>query len=343
MSPKKRNKENKPLPAGWRYRYGAYYYRVPSGSEPHWDGKSEFRLAKTLHEAHQVFSSRIGYQDNVDTLAQLCDRYSIEVVPLKAPATRKSNNYSIKRIRKAFAENPVTAIQPTHIYQYKDFIGKSESQKKANLDLEVLSHMLTKAVEWGVVPRNVMANKGVVKFRLTARSNEVDTTELMNFAATLPRRLQLFISLALWTGRRKGELLRMTRFDVLEDGLAFTNNKPPYNRFTLEWEPETRAIIEELLSLPTYGGTHLFPTRNGEPYIKTDGDCSGFDSIWQRRMQAAKKEGIVKKGFTVHDLRKVRASSLTLQQAQELLQHTTPNMTKTYRVGSSIVKMSDKR
>ena len=44
MAPYSRKPENKPLPERWRYKHGAYYYRVPPGSEKHWDGKTEFRL-----------------------------------------------------------------------------------------------------------------------------------------------------------------------------------------------------------------------------------------------------------------------------------------------------------
>ena len=40
MPPKKRNKENTGLPARWRWKDGAYRYRVPSGQEDLWEGKN---------------------------------------------------------------------------------------------------------------------------------------------------------------------------------------------------------------------------------------------------------------------------------------------------------------
>ncbi len=48
---RKRNAENKGLPARWRHYHGAYYYRVPAGLEAHWDGKRQFHLGSTLAEA----------------------------------------------------------------------------------------------------------------------------------------------------------------------------------------------------------------------------------------------------------------------------------------------------
>jgi hypothetical protein len=35
------------------------------------------------------------------------------------------------------------------------------------------------------------------------------------------------------------------------------------------------------------GSIWLFCTRKGQPYIKWDGQTSGFDSIWQRRITKA--------------------------------------------------------
>jgi hypothetical protein len=42
--PRKRSSENRGYPKSWRFRYDAYYYRVPKGQEHLWDGKREFHL-----------------------------------------------------------------------------------------------------------------------------------------------------------------------------------------------------------------------------------------------------------------------------------------------------------
>ena len=91
MCPKPKNKENKTLPTRWRLKNGAYRYRVPEGLESHWDGKKEFTLGKTLAEAYRTFSERVKINQNIYTINQLCDRYQVEVIPNKAPATQKSN------------------------------------------------------------------------------------------------------------------------------------------------------------------------------------------------------------------------------------------------------------
>ncbi len=147
MSPKPRSPENKALPTRWRYKHGAYYYRAPSGSRHVWDGKTEFRLGKTLHEAYRVWADRVEAHSDARSMADLLDRYALEVVPVKAPKTQESNQISIRRLRPVFGDMPIVAVKPRHAYQYRDKVTKKHGPASANRDLEVLSHSLSKAVE----------------------------------------------------------------------------------------------------------------------------------------------------------------------------------------------------
>jgi hypothetical protein len=81
---RKRNAENKGLPARWRHYHGAYYYRVPAGLEAHRDGKRQFHLGSTLAEAYKTWAARFCAPTAVRTIAHLLDRYALEVVPTKA-------------------------------------------------------------------------------------------------------------------------------------------------------------------------------------------------------------------------------------------------------------------
>ena len=51
--PRKRNEENRGLPARWAQKHGAFYY-IPRPRERHqWDGKSWFRLGDNLADAYR--------------------------------------------------------------------------------------------------------------------------------------------------------------------------------------------------------------------------------------------------------------------------------------------------
>lgn len=333
-----RKKENRALPARWRIKKGRYYYRPHPNARQFWDNKVEFPLGASLAEAHATFSLRVGYEREVHTMDQLCDRYLIEVVPTKAAQTQRSNQYSLGRIRKAFAGNAVRDIQPRHIYQYRDHTGTVESKKKANLDLEVLSHMFTKSIEWGLRDNHPMTNKKVVKFTLEHRKVLPQPEEIAQFAQLLPRQLQLYVALKVWTGRRKGELLRLQRQHLTDSGMLFVDNKRG-DQLLVPWETETRLIVTELLSLPGRS-LYVFHARDGRPYINDEGSSSGFDSIWQRYSRRWRESGGTP--FTEHDLRKVRASQLSANQAQTLLNHATGQTTKRYRLGPKVLDLQSK-
>lgn len=340
--PKPRNRINRELPIRWRWHNGAFRYRVPRGEEHLWDGKTQFTLGKTLSEAHRVFSERTGPFGNCFTMEQLCDRYAVEVMPGKAPATQKSNQYSLRRIRPVFGKNSIAAIEPHHIYEYRDRIGVSESKKKANLDLEVLSHMFTKAIQWGLRHDHPMTGKKVTKFSLTSTKAKryVTDAELLAFMACLPAKWSLFCALTVWTGRRKSEILRLRVQDLTADGIRFTDAKNKGDSFMVGWTDETRRIVQAILNCrEKVGSIYLFATRHGQPYIKDDGDTSGFDSIWQRRMRQALNDGVVTERFSPHDLRRKRSSEMTLPAAQALLRHTNPATTKrSYRALEDVIR-----
>lgn len=353
MSPAKRNRENHGLPTRWRRRYGAYYYQVPKAVRHLWDGKTEFLLGYSLAEAHMTFAARCEYEGKVHTMSDLCDRYALEVVPKKGPATQRSNHYSLERIRKLLGHNRVSAVGSQVLYEYQDHVVRTESTKKASLDHEVLSHMFTFAIRWGVIPGHMhpMAKKGVVKPKASKRRVQPIRSEMIAFIQSLPIKWQLYCQLKIWTARRKGELLRVTRFDITEDGIRFINNKNPDDHFVQPWEPETAALVERILKLPgAKTNNWLFETREGKPYINLDetdikkyGTTSGFDTMWQKNMRKALADGVVTVRFTEHDLRKIRPSQLSTGEAQELLRHTNAMQTKTYQVGGQVLNLPGRK
>ncbi len=342
MSPQNKNIENKGLPKRWRFRKGFFWYRVPPGQEHRWDGKKEFPLGKTEAAAYREFAQRIQVTANITTMDNLCDRYELEVLPTKAPATQKSNRYSLKRIRTAFGRNPIGAIRPCHIYSYRDTVGNKESRKKANLDLEVLSHMFTKSIEWGCRDDHPMTDKKVVKFSLQGRDRYVEDWELDEFRKTAGVFLNAYCNLKGLLGLDKADMLSLKRTDIGSDRLCVdkrrkTRNtkKNPRKRYYPYFDESgnstgVKEAIDTILTLKRpVGSIWLFCTRKGQPYIKEDGTTSGFDSIWQRRMQKALEETNLVERFTEHDLRAKAGSDLdTDEEAQRLLDHSNPEMTR---------------
>ena len=339
MSPKARRPENKSLPQRWTWKGKSIYYIVPPGDEHLWDGKKWFRLGRSMKEAHRTFSERIHETGaTVLTMADLFDRFEFEFLPLKSKATANYYLEALVFLREIFCSkrNPVAAIRPIHAYQMMDHIKRKHSAKRANQCFECLSSALTQAVRWGVIESNPMIGN-VRKFSLEAASKVVKDADIIGFCSILPRKWQLYVMLKLHTkGRRKGELLRLTTDDLLDDGIQFTNNKNKKDRFIVRWTPELRAIVQEILAShpPRIGSRPLFFGRHYKAYIDDDGNTNGFDSIWGRYMRRAADEGRCER-FREHDLRNKAVEHLPLDMASVGLRHSSTAITKKhYRPGT---------
>lgn len=341
MAPKPRLKLNKGLPAGWRYKHGAYYYRPPVQLRDLWDRKTEFRLGKTLPEAHRLFAERIGLYQDATFVGELLDRYSLEVVPLKAPKTQLSNQVSLVKLRAVFGAMPIDAVKPLHVYKYRDKRGQ-QGKSAANRDIEVLSHAYTKAIEWGLCENHPIKGK-VRKFSTPPRRRYVEDWELQEALKVASPFIAAYIRLKLLTGLRRSDLLSLRQSDLKDDGIHVTPRKTAHSsgkKIIYEWSEELRDSINEVLNLrKKVLSVWLFHTNRGQPYIKPDGSANGFDSIWQRFMaKAIEQTGLVDK-FTEHDLRAKVASDTELGHARKLLGHSSDTTTrKIYQRKPDLVK-----
>ena len=327
-------KAHKGLPRGWRWHMGAYRYRVPKGQEGHWDGKSEFRLGRTLSEAHRAFSGRIASVDEaIVTFGELFDRYVFEVTPSKSRRTQKDEVVYIQKLRQLIGMNSVFDFRPRHAYQLRDHlknnVSKGSGEKQVNRHMSVLKHVFTKAIEWGVIDAHPM-HSGAFKMFPEKRSkmripSDAEVREAIKIANPM---LQSYCKLKLITGLRQTDLLALTahniKGDYLEVMLSKTENRTKQVlRFTLI--DEMREIVRECRERKPLS-KYLFKTRDGECQLKEDNTCTGFESQWQRWQRKLPKE----RRFAEHSLRNLVGSQDELEIASERLGHASTATTKKF-------------
>lgn len=346
---RKRNPENRGLPARWRLVHGAYYFQVPPGLEPLWEDKKLYRLGKTLPEAYRAWSSKMDSQDKAQTIAQLLDRYLLEVVPTKAPATQTANLTYIKQLRLVFGSMPLATIKPQFIYQYVDRRKNKKATDSgritgglaiAHREVKTLSHAFTKAVEWGYIDKHPFKNE----LRLTGekpRDRYVEDWEVLECLALDSKRkkgsifaIQAYIRIKLMTGMARSDLLRLTVADIRPDGIHIQRHKTRDSsgkRTVYEMTPDLSTAIEMAKAARPRLSPYLFCTRNAEPYIdEATGTSNGWESMWQRFMERVLKETKVQEKFTEHDLRaKCASDAATLEHARALLSHADSRTTET--------------
>ncbi|NKB32540.1 MAG: tyrosine-type recombinase/integrase [Pseudomonadales bacterium] len=343
MVPKPRLDINKGLPAGWRHKHGAYYYRPPINLRDLWDGKTEYRLGKTLSEAYREWADKLELYSNAKIMGELFDRYALEVIPLKAPKTQDSNLISIRKLKAVFGEMPIEAVKPKHVYQFRDLRGK-QGKTAANRDIEVLSHTFSKAIEWGLCEYHPIKGK-VRKFSTPPRRRYVEDWEVQEALTVASPLLAAYINLKLLTGLRRGDLLSIRVSDLKEDGIHVNPRKTSQSsgkKIIIEWTDALRNAVDVVINLRNKVlSIWLFHTNRGQPYIKENGTANGFDSIWERFMSKALSHTALEIRFTEHDLRAKVASDIELNHAKALLGHSNSEITnRIYRRKPELIKPS---
>ncbi len=330
---RKRRPENRGTPRGWRWRFGAWRYRVPPGAEHLWDGKREYTLGRTAVEAYKVWSEKLQLQYQARTVGDLLDRYAQQVVPEKAPLTQRHNVKAIARLHRVFGHMQIPALRTIHAQQYLDRLRSKPYS--ANRDIELLSHAYAWAIRWGVAETNPI--KGLVQYHSEKpRRRYITDAELHAIVEAANPVQRAYIAIKVLTGLRRNDILRLMLSDLQADGIHVSPSKTADStgvRLVIEWSDAVRSAIDAAKAarprVPSdYGQSlprlspYLFITRNGDCYVK-DGDASGWESNWQRLVA---RSGVER--FKDTDLRAKTASELPTDLAAALLGHADPKLTR---------------
>lgn len=339
-----------------RFKCGAWRYRVPYWVSDElkkqlFDGKNEITLSKNQSEAlliYAKFVNELSKRENqpIDqdlpliTIGDLINKYLAEEVPKKGKTTRNNNMYSLERIKEVFAKVKIKGFKSSWVFRYRDQTQKKyatdshDFKKSTNNDIEVLSHMFSKAIEWGAINNDEHPMRGLnIKFSLEDRDRYVADWELQEFLSIASPFIKAYVGLKIELGLRKADMLRLKIANITEEGIYSTHSKNK-KKTLYQWTEGRRKAFEQCLKVRPAESEYLFCTRKGTSYyLETSEDTSGFDSIWQRYMKKALEVTKLDERFTEHDLRaKVASDSDDAEQARKRLGHKSVSTTnKTYR------------
>jgi integrase len=339
---RRRNEENRKLPQRWIFSHNAFYYQVPRGLESEWGGKRMFRLGKTLTEAYHLWAERVEGPEQIKTIGQLLDEYSIKVIPTKAPSSQECQRSYIRRLKNVFGTKAIEDLKPKDVYAFSRACRDSKKTMGRG-EIEVLRHAYTKAVEWGYVERNPLI--GQLRLPKAApRDRYIEDWEVAEMFGLDSKRkkgsvrmIHAYLRLKMMTGMSRGDLLRITKSNLTDDGILIQRHKTQKKtgkRTIYSWTPELRAAVEQCVEARPCLSPFLFCDRNGKGYVNEEtGLCCGFDSVWGRFVDRVLKETKVTRRFTEHDFRAKTASDAdTADHARALLSHADVNTTnRVYR------------
>lgn len=348
--PRPRLPGNKGLPPGWFQRHGAYYFAVPPSVRHHWDGKAQFRLGRTLPEAHLTYSRRLrGEGDGAHgrTLDDVIDRYLREETPGKAPASQDNDKYAASMLRPVFGGATLAEpFQPAWAYRYVDSRANPHTGKKSpsqgRKEISVLSSMLTAAVRWGWLSANPLI--GQLRFKGSNKPRRyVTDDEFIQAVLLAPAWLQCYLWLKLAIGIRQSDMWALTVGDVRDTDAGMEIHVTPQKtrnstqkRLIFELDPMTAAEVERVAGGRLDPSAPLFVTERGNPWVK-----SSFQSAWDRLQARIVAAGGRK--FTEHDVRgKVGSDAATVESARRRLGHATAAVTmRHYRRAAERIKLGE--
>jgi integrase len=297
------------------HRKGRVWYHV-SGSLPRvWTKLSDDRA-----EALRLWAQREGVKEDDSTklFSVVARRYVREVFPTKAYQTRRDNDKELANLLRVFGHMPVDAIAPMHIREYMDIRGQV-AKVRANREKALFSHMFNKAREWGYtsVPNPCQGVKG---FKETGRSRYITDAEFDLVKAQAHFTVVDAMDLALMTGQRPADVLKLKRTDIRDGALWIVQNKTGA-RLGIELVGELASIVNRIDARPRKAiSPFLIQDENGQPL--TNGAL---------RSRFNKARTLAKVDFQFRDIRgKAATDTGNLAHSQKLLGHKNRDMTEHY-------------
>ncbi|MBS0436869.1 MAG: tyrosine-type recombinase/integrase [Proteobacteria bacterium] len=297
------------------HRKGKVWYHV-SGTLPRvWT-----RLSDDRAEALRLWAQREGQREDDSTrmFSVVARRYVREVLPTKSFRTRLDNEKELANLLRVFGHMPIDAIAPMHIREYLDIRGQA-AKVRANREKALFSHIFNKAREWGYTATQNPC-QGVKGFKETGRDRYVTDEEFERVKAHAHHTVVDAMDVALLTGQRPADVLKIKRSDVRDGALWIVQNKTGA-RLGIEITGELAAVVERISRRHRkVTGLYLIQDDNGQPL--------GQFTLRSRFDKARRLAGV---NFQFRDIRaKAATDTGDLAHSQKLLAHKNRGMTEHY-------------
>lgn len=305
MRPRKTDRH---LPACVYHRHGAYWY-VKRGK---WLRLSD-DLQASLHEYARIVALP------TEGVPALVDKALPHLIAGLAPATATQYKHCARLIQAVFAEFRPEQVRHGDVVQMMD--AYSGTPMTANRMLTVLKLVYHWALDRELVASNPCLS--VKRNKQTPRGRLITPCEYAAIYALAPDWLQCVMDLCYLTGQRIGDVLKIERGHLTDDGIFFEQQKTG-KRLVIGWTPELHAVVERAKNAlgPVTAMRYLLAGRAGKKRAHTN--------VWRSFKAAVDAAGI--KDVTLHDLRAMSGTEADRQgmDPSALLGHTDRRTTQIY-------------
>jgi integrase len=302
-------------------KIGSYHYYRRGGKR--WRLKGEPGSRGFLEdwrdaEADYLGATPFGVKESFNEVA---DKY-LTSPEFKDLAAGSQKNYRIylKQMRRSFGPSPILDIKRKHVKAYRDRIA--DKRGAANQSVRVMMAVMAWAIDSDLIEINPAAG---IKGLKGGEFLPWPDTLIERFFKEAPKELVWAFAVGLYTGQRKGDVLKVRWADIENGGINFRQQKTGVEI----WVPILPELETVIKSIPKRS-LHILTTKTGRVWVK-----SNFDSTFKRCL---KDMGIG--GYVFHGLRKNAAVMLaeagcTTEQIKAWTGHASDSMAAYYSRGAN--------
>jgi integrase len=317
----RRSPKNRGLPTRMHQKHGSYYH--VSTSQPRVWTKLASDLGSSLKLWADIEARAIPSDQT--TFTAIATMYKAQEVIQKRERTQRDYLKHLEMLELVFGHMDLKAIRPADVHQYIQARGQ-KSKVQANREKAVLSAMFNFARRLGLVDvSNPCA--GIRGHTEKARSRYVSDDEYKAVYDLVPPYIQDVLDLALITGQRPADVLKIDLADITSEALHISQNKTGA-KLRIARKGLFDEVISRIIERPRLG-SQLLVNRKGSAL-----------TFPQFRMQFDKARLSIGVDWQLRDLRAKAATDLEdLAHAQKLLGHRSRNTTEIYtrdRIGQLV-------
>jgi integrase len=226
----------------------------------------------------------------------------------------------VREMPKTAARNIIEAIGATH-------------PGKANLTRAALSQVMAYAIETGVRTDNPLS--GLKEYRLGTHHTWTDA-ELAQFERRWPlgTRERLAFALLLYTGQRGGDVVKMTRNDIVNGYIRVSQDKARKGTTNELLIPIHPALARALKAGPVVGMQHLITDARGRPLRRLT------TLIEKAARHAGLPEGCVAHGLRKASLRRLAEAGSTTKEIAAVSGHRSLAEIENYTAAADQIRLA---
>jgi integrase len=276
------------------------YYWAWKGGPPLPGKPGDPAFVAAYHEAHKRNAPDAGQLSTVISAYRNSDAFLG-----RAERTRTDYEKYLKVIAKEFGDFPLAGLAEREaravFLRWRDEVAK-RSRRMADYGWSILALVLSWGVENCLVPANP-CEKGKRLYKVNRTENIWREEHEAAFLAAASPQMRLAFMLAIWTGQRQGDVLRVTWAAYDGQSIRFTQGKTGIRVIV-----KVGAPLKAILDVTPRRAPQIVTNDEGRPFTS-----SGFRASF-RKTQA--RAGIT--GLTFHDLRGTAVTRLAVAGATEM-------------------------